>query len=406
MYLNSDIRPDHRVESRNSAGSWLIRRILAGMQSGHVSVIMPSGERIDHAGREPGPHAVIELHHASAFRRVLAGGAVGFAEGYIAGEWTSPDLPALLALAGANTAHLSSAISGFAPVRLWRRLAHALRRNSRKGSRRNIAYHYDLGNDFYRLWLDESMAYSSAIAIAPGQTLEQAQRSRFQHIAGLLRLDRDSEVLEIGCGWGGLASTLAPLCRKVTGLTLSTEQLSWARQLAEAEGLTGRVDLRLQDYREIEGQFDRIVSIEMIEAVGEAYWPAYFGQLRRCLKADGRIVIQAITIAPERYEAYRQSPDFIQQYIFPGGMLPTPGIITEHAERAGLRLVECQTFARGYAATLAEWRRRFLAAWSQVARQGFDDRFRRTWDYYLSYCEAGFRIGTIDVGLYVLEPGA
>jgi len=284
-------------------------------------------------------------------------------------------------------------------------LAHGSKRNSARGSRRNIAFHYDLGNAFYRLWLDDSMSYSSAIAVTPGQSLEQAQQARLAHIAHLLQLTPSADVLEIGFGWGGLATTMAPQCRTVTGLTLSHEQLAWAKRRVSAKGLEAKIDLRLQDYRAVTGAFDRIVSIEMLEAVGEAYWPVYFAKLAQCLKPGGRIVLQAITIHPDRYASYKRSPDFIQHYIFPGGMLPTPDILAAQARKAGLAIVSQQTFAAGYAATLAEWRRRFLAAWPEVEKLGFDTRFRKLWDYYLSYCEAGFRIGTIDVGLYVLEAG-
>lgn len=403
MDLSSAVQQDRATTGFFQPWTWLIRRTLAGVKCGHLSIVLPSGQRIEHFGRERGPHAVIELHRLAALRRIFTGGAIGFAEGYMAGDWSSPDLPALMNLAAQNTGRLRPLLDPGGPVRLWRRLSHALRRNSRAGSRRNIAFHYDLGNDFYRLWLDQTMAYSAAIAIEPGQSLEKAQEARFRRIGELLRLEEHHDVLEIGCGWGGLATELAPECRSLTGLTLSREQLTWVRALATARGLEDRIDLRLQDYREVEGQFDRIVSIEMIEAVGEAYWPTYFAKLRECLAPGGRIVLQAITIAPDRYATYRRSPDFIQRYIFPGGMLPTPEIIAEQAARAGLRVVEVQTFAEGYAATLAEWRQRFLAAWPRIAQLGFDDRFKKMWDYYLSYCEAGFRTGAIDVGLYVLD---
>jgi cyclopropane-fatty-acyl-phospholipid synthase len=404
MYLSSDIQFDRKPGVGALVWTKLIRKIHAGIRRGHLSVVLPSSQRIELVGREPGPNAVIELRRATALGRVLTGGSIGLADGYIEGDWTSPDLVALLEFAVVNAPNLGSLRRGSWPVRLWRRLAHARRRNSKAGSRRNIAFHYDLGNDFYRLWLDDSMAYSSAIAIKSDESLEEAQHARFEQIAELLRLEGHHDLLEIGCGWGSLATAMAPRCQTLTALTLSREQLAWARGRILEEGLGDRVDLRFQDYREVDGQFDRIVSIEMIEAVGEKYWPTYFRKLKQCLKPGGRVVLQAITIDTERYHSYRRCPDFIQHYIFPGGMLPTPGIIAEQAERAGLRVVEVQTFAQGYAATLAEWRRRFRAAWPQVARLGFDERFRRIWDYYLCYCEVGFRIGTIDVGLYVLEP--
>ncbi len=393
-------------ERRTSVGPWLIRRVLRHLECGRLTILLPSGDRIEHEGAIAGPHGTISLRDKAALRRLLTRGDVGFAEGYVAGDWTSPDLTQLIALAAENVARLDRTLEGFWPVRLWRKLGHLLKRNSAAGSRRNIAFHYDLGNDFYRLWLDESMTYSSAMALPPGETLEQAQRAKLDRITQRLTLTGTEDVLEIGCGWGALALRLAGDSRSVTGLTLSREQLAHACQQVEARGLADRVQLRLQDYRAIDQRFDRIVSIEMLEAVGEAYWPVYFDTLRACLKPGGRIVLQAITIREDRFSSYKRSPDFIQRYIFPGGMLPTPAILREQADRAGLVVVASETFGAGYADTLAEWRRRFDAAWPQIAALGFDTGFRRLWDYYLSYCEAGFRTGTIDVGLYVLEKKA
>lgn len=382
---------------------WLIRRALRHLQCGRLTIILPSGARIDHAGDLPGPHGVIEMRNGMAFRRLLTRGDVGFAEGYIAGDWTSPDLPQLIALAAQNVARLDSTLEGFWPVRMWRKLSHLLHRNSARGSRRNIAFHYDLGNDFYRLWLDESMTYSSAIAIPRGTSLEDAQQAKLERIAALLALSGGEDVLEIGCGWGALARHLARACRRVTGLTLSREQLDHARLQVRTGGLGDRIDLRLQDYRAVDERFDRIVSIEMLEAVGEAYWPVYFETLRNSLRPGGRIVLQAITIREDRFAAYKRNPDFIQRYIFPGGMLPTPALLEQQAEHAGLAITHRETFGAGYADTLALWRARFHTAWPRILALGFQPDFQRLWDYYLAYCEAGFRSGTIDVGLYVLE---
>ena len=388
---------------RADAVPWLLGRVLRHLEFGRLTVILPSGRRVSHVGPLPGPHGVMEVHDTRAFRRLLTRGDVGFAEGYIAGDWSTPDLMALISVAAENVGRLDGMFEGFWPVRLWRRFDHALKSNSPKGSRRNIAFHYDLGNDFYRLWLDKSMTYSSACRIAPGQSLEEAQQEKLDRIADLLSLKGGEEVLEIGCGWGALAVHLAGRSRRVTGLTLSAEQLAYARRRATYKGLADRIDLRLRDYRSETGRYDRIVSIEMLEAVGEAYWPAYFERLRRCLNPGGRIVLQAITIREDRFDAYRRTPDFIQRYIFPGGMLPTTAILTDQAQRAGLSVNHSETFGEGYADTLAEWRRRFDATWPQAAALGFRPDFKRLWDYYLSYCEAGFRSGTIDVGLYVLE---
>lgn len=390
----------------NAVGPWLLRRVLRAFRRGSVTVILPSGLAIEHRCAKPGPHGVMHVHTLRVFRRVLTHGDVGFAEGFIAGEWTSPDLPALIALAADNVAELDKTFDGFWPVRLWRRLRHGSNRNSKAKSRRNIAFHYDLGNDFYRLWLDESMTYSAACAFAPGQTLEAAQTAKRARITELLALSGRESVLEIGCGWGALAIDVAEKARHVSGLTLSAEQLAFATDAVAARGLSEKVALHLRDYREEQARFDRVVSIEMLEAVGEEYWPAYFAKLCTSLSDNGRAVVQAITIREDRYESYKRSPDFIQRFIFPGGMLPTPAIMEREAAAAGLSITHKECFATGYADTLAEWRRRFLGKWAEIEPLGFSNDFKRLWEYYLAYCEAGFRTGTIDVGLYVMEPVA
>ncbi len=407
MLLNSP-SPDDIVTANprpapRGIGPWLMMRVLRKLVSGRITIITPSGERFDHKAAQPGPEAVMVIHNWRAASRLMTGGDVGFAEGYIAGDWSSPDLVALIAVAAENVVHLQEVMDGFAPVRLFNRVRHLFRPNSRKGSRRNIAFHYDLGNDFYRLWLDDSMTYSSACALKPGQSLEAAQQAKLARITELLELTGTERVLEIGCGWGALARHIAPLCGHVTGLTLSQEQLAFANQSIAAAGLADRIDLRLQDYRDTSEAFDRIVSIEMFEAVGEEYWPVYFEKLRARLKPGGTAVLQVITIREDRFEPYRNGSDFIQHYVFPGGMLPSPNIISEQAGRVGLSLASLETFREGYAATLAAWRRRFIAVRPDIEALGFDEKFQRMWIYYLSYCEAGFQTGTIDVGLYVLK---
>ena len=406
MYLNPEnvakIGQPVAPSPTRQTGSWLLRRALRHLHKGRLTIVLPSGEQVDYRGGERGADATIILHNSRALHRILTGGDVGFADGYIAGDWSSPDLVALISLCAENVTRLQRTMDGFAPVRLFNRIRHLLRGNSRARARKNIAFHYDLGNDFYRLWLDESMTYSSACASRPHETLEEAQQAKLDRIAHLLDLRGTERVLEIGCGWGALAANLADRCKSVTGLTLSHEQLVYARERCARTG-TDKVDLRLQDYRDVDECFDRIVSIEMLEAVGEAYWPVYFETLRARLAPGGTIVLQAITIREDRFDSYRNGIDFIQKYIFPGGMLPTRTIVEQQAARAGLSVAGVETFREGYAITLAEWRRRFVAARAEVARLGFDPAFCRLWEYYLSYCEAGFRTGTIDVGLYVLK---
>ncbi len=289
-------------------------------------------------------------------------------------------------------------------VRLAIRLRHLMRGNTRRGSRRNIMAHYDLGNDFYALWLDPAMQYSSAIWSADTADLEAAQAAKLDRIVDWLALRGGERVLEVGCGWGALATRLAEeKGAQVTALTLSPAQLDYARARAASSESGARIDFRLQDYRDVEGRFDRIVSIEMIEAVGEARWPLYFRKLAESLASSGRIVLQAISLDESLADGYRRNPDFIQTHIFPGGCLPTKSALEAQIERAGLRLARRETFGASYARTLAEWRRRFHARWPEAERLGFDARFRRLWDYYLAYCEAGFAEGTIDVGLMAIE---
>ena len=383
-----------------------LARITACLDRGRITIVTPGGTRIEHAAPHPGPDATIMLHSWRSLSRLAAGGDIGFARAYIEGEWSSPDLTAVIALVAENILAFEAVLNGFWPISWASRLRHLARANSRRGSRRNIAFHYDLGNEFYRLWLDDSMTYSAARHLPVGTTLEAAQADKLARIVDLLDIAPGQQVLEIGCGWGALARAMAARGAHVTGLTLSQEQAAFARAAAEADGLSDRIDIRLQDYREVTGQFDRIVSIEMLEAVGEAYWPVYFDRLRSCLKPGGKAVLQVITMRDDRFESYRRDTDFIQHFVFPGGMLPSQDVIASGAQNAGLTAQCAEHFAEGYADTLAEWRRRFTATWNDSAALGFDERFRRLWHYYLCYCEAGFRTRTTDVGLYVLRHDA
>ncbi|MCE7901190.1 MAG: class I SAM-dependent methyltransferase [Gammaproteobacteria bacterium PRO9] len=394
-----------RVRDGNRPGgvaAHLIRGLLSRIDQGQLTLVLPSGEQIEHRGHHPGPSATLVVHRWRGIRKLAGQGDLGFAEAYIDGDWSSPDLTALLELAARNIERLDSRLSGLLPVRLLNRLRHLLRMNSKPGSRKNISFHYDLGNAFYQCWLDPGMSYSSALYEDPGQTLEKAQEAKLERIVDLLDVGGGERVLEIGCGWGALALRLARSGCHVTGITLSAEQLVFARQRADQEDLARNIALELSDYRDTKGTFDRIVSIEMLEAVGEAYWPLYFKTLQGRLKCGGLAVLQVITIDKTRFETYRRSADFIQRHVFPGGMLPTREIIVEQAGSANLDLVATQGFGLDYARTLYEWRKRFLASWPKIREMGFPDRFRRLWEYYLCYCEAGFKARTIDVGFYVL----
>ena len=386
----------------------MLRGWLDRLHAGSLSVELPDGSRMEAHGRMPGPAASLHLLRWRPLWRMLVEGDLGLALSWRDGDWTSPDLTTLLELGVLNEAHWHDGIAAAGPMNRLLRLLHTANANTRRGSRRNIAAHYDLGNAFYGHWLDASMLYSSALYTHEGQSLESAQAAKLDRICELLQLDElpaDARVLEIGCGWGALAVSLAEQRDDiaVTGLTLSKEQLAHARTRVAAAGRQGQVDLRLQDYRDVQGRFDRIVSIEMIEAVGEAYWPVYFATLRDRLAPGGVAVLQAITINDDTFESYRRGADFIQRCIFPGGMLPCPRVLHEQAARAGFTIEETHCFGSSYARTLVEWRRRFLAAWPAIEPLGFDAAFQRLWDYYLCYCEAGFRVGRVDVGLYKLR---
>jgi cyclopropane-fatty-acyl-phospholipid synthase len=394
-------KEDFGAARRAGLAGFALRRALSLLDRGHLSVELPSGVVIERAGRRPGPRAELRLHRWRALRQLAMHGDVGFAMSYVAGDWSSVDLAALIELAAVNDRGFMKAIGGSAPSRLVNWLAYRLRPNTRAGSRRNIEAHYDLGNDFYRQWLDAKMIYSSAIYEKPQATLEDAQEAKLQRVVDRLDLRAGDSVLELGCGWGALATRIAKAGARVTGVTLSPAQLERARAVArEEEAPEGQLDLRLQDYRDVEGRFDRIVSIEMVEAVGREYLPKYFDVVRQRLRPGGLCVLQAITIAEERFADYCRRPDFIQRYIFPGGFLPSKTLLRETLERAGLRLAAAETFGESYALTLRDWRRRFIAAWPEIEKLGFPPSFRRLWEYYLSYCEAGFRSGAIDVGLY------
>ncbi|WP_418135609.1 class I SAM-dependent methyltransferase [Agrobacterium sp. El2ro-1b] len=392
------------LKGRRGIGLWLINRLLNNIDRGRLRIILPDGGTIEKAGRSDGIEVVLVLHNWRAIRRVLVNGDIGFAEGFIEEDWSTPDLTALIRFAAQNREAFDRSVRGSKPMRLINRMAHLLNANTRRGSRRNIEAHYDLGNEFYRQWLDPSMLYSSAIFDETTPTLEAAQLKKLERITEKLQLGENRDVLEIGCGWGALAVHLATRQNaKVTGITLSPSQLRWAKNAAEKEGKADRIDLRLQDYRDVKGQFDSIVSVEMFEAVGEAYWPSYFETLKRCLKPGGRAVLQIISIEESRFDTYRRNADFIQKYVFPGGFLPSNSALEQSVGRAGLKVTETDLFGQSYALTLAEWRQRFHAKWQTISLLGFDDRFRRLWDYYLCYCEAGFAEGAINVGLYTIE---
>jgi cyclopropane-fatty-acyl-phospholipid synthase len=388
--------------------------MLDRLAHGELSLRLPDGSvRRFGAGT---PRAAIRLENWRVFEATLARGDVGFAEAWIDGSWQTDDLAGLLSLLVANRDALDRAVYGGWLGRIAGHLRHLLNRNSRAGSRRNIHAHYDLGNDFYRLWLDPSMTYSSAIfddgepaseaeAAGDGEAdpLRAAQHAKYDRILDRLGLEPGASVLEIGCGWGGFAERALARGLRPTGLTISTEQHAWARKRLAGPGGEPQAEIVLRDYRDERGRYDGIASIEMFEAVGEAYWPAYFETLERCLKPGGRAVVQTITIDDALFERYRRGTDFIQQYVFPGGMLPSPSRFRALAGEHGLAVTDAFAFGLDYARTLRIWRERFMARLPEVRARGFDERFVRTWEFYLAYCEAAFAHGNTDVVQFTME---
>ena len=383
-----------------------VLRLLERLQHGTLDVQLPSGEQL-HFGSGGELRAALRLRNWNAPAAALKSGDIGFAETFIAGDWSTPDLATLLKLFVANRDDMEAVVYGSWWGALLYRARHLFNRNSRRGSQKNIHAHYDLGNEFYRLWLDPTMNYSSAwFEGEPGRDIESAQWAKVRRALGECGVKAGDRVLEVGCGWGALAECAARnFGATVTGVTLSAEQLAWGRLRLASAGLPG--DLRFQDYRDIDdGPYDAVVSIEMFEAVGRDYWPGYFEMLRRQLKPGARACIQSITIRDDLFERYLRSTDFIQQYIFPGGLLPSPQAFRAAAARAGLVVVNELSFGADYAETLRRWRERFLAEDARVRRLGFDTRFMRTWEFYLAYCEAAFATGNTGVMQFTLARAA
>ena len=382
-----------------------LRLAAENWEAGSVTFVLPTGKPLTVEGRRPGPAAMIRINDYHFIRRAFSSGDIGFAEGFMAGEWETPDLSAVLEAFSLNFDKLSGLASGNPLMRALNHLYHLFHRNSRSGSRRNIHAHYDLGNAFYSRWLDPTMTYSSALYEHPDQPLPEAQRAKYAALARTIDLAPGKHVLEIGCGWGGFAEFAArEIGAQVTGLTISKEQYDFARRRLFNAGLSDRATVDLMDYRDVQGRFDRVASIEMFEAVGKEYWPAYFGKIHEVLNPGGRAGLQIITIQEPLFDEYNARTDFIQKYVFPGGMLPSEERLKPVVAAAGLNWGPIERFGLDYAETLKLWDDRFQAAWSDIRRvTGFDERFRRLWRFYLAYCEAGFRSRRTDVVQLVLD---
>ncbi|WP_422844561.1 class I SAM-dependent methyltransferase [Acidovorax sp. M2(2025)] len=406
--MNSTTAPRLALPAGTPAAARTALQLLQRLQHGHLTVQLPDGT-LRHFGQGGGgPVAAITLRNWNVCSAALKSGDIGFAETYIAGDWTTPQLTELLKLFIANRQQVEGVIYGTWAGRLLYRLKHLLHRNTRANSQKNIHAHYDLGNAFYELWLDDTMNYSSAwFEGDAGRDMRAAQQAKVRRALRMAGVQPGDRVLEIGCGWGALAEMAVTECgATLTGVTLSTEQLAFAQQRMARLGAADRADLRLQDYRDIaDGPYDAICSIEMVEAVGREYWPTYFQAVRRLLKPGGRACIQSIVIDDGLFERYISSTDFIQQYIFPGGCLPCPREFRREAEAAGLRVTDEFAFGQDYAETLRRWRERFLAQRAQILQLGFDQRFLHIWEFYLAYCEAAFEMGNINLVQYTLVRG-
>lgn len=400
----TELSPEHTASWLDRQAARWISKALAGASTLNLLVELPSGYRFMAARDGSTPLIEWRLNNWNVLARTIFSGPLGFAEGYLHGEWETDDLSALLTklAGGLDQMDVGSAKTG--PSRLLARLRHLRNANSRSGSRRNISFHYDLGNAFYEKWLDPSMTYSSALFENHTESLEAAQIRKYRRICEQLELKPGQHVLEIGCGWGGFAEIAARDfgCR-VTGVTLSQEQLTFAQDRISRLGLSDQVDLRLQDYRDISEKFDAIASIEMFEAVGAEHWQTYFAKLKSTLKTGGRAALQVITIRERDFDSYLKSVDFIQKYVFPGGMLPTNQHLLDLGEQHGLSPVDTHLFGKDYAETLRRWCEEYTREWKSIEPMGFDLRFDRIWRFYLAYCEAGFETDRIDVGQFTFK---
>jgi cyclopropane-fatty-acyl-phospholipid synthase len=406
IFSRSEKRESKQQQHRASTDAFL--GLLARLRSGHLVLTLPNKEVREFGNRTDLLHAEIQILDWSVFKQALSHGDIGFAESYIRGEWNTPDLKAVLELAIRNRTILEKAIYGSWLGSLAYRLRHWFRDNSKSGSRKNIHAHYDLGNAFYTLWLDPTMSYSSAwFSEGDQQSLMDAQRDKIKRILKSIHTKAGDQLLEIGCGWGGFMEEALRNNNQITGLTLSTEQKDFAesrlQHVCAEVGGSKKFEVRLQDYRDCTEQFDGIASIEMFEAVGENHWGEYFQTIAKRLKAGGKACIQTIVIAEDLFDRYRHSTDFIQQYVFPGGMLPSPSKFKAAAASAGLEVEAELAFGADYAKTLCLWRDNFNQKIDEIYRLGFDEAFIRLWNFYLMYCAAGFSEKNIDVVQYTLK---
>jgi len=378
-----------------------------GMNTGRLDFVLPDGRKFRAEGPNPGPVAEVHIHNNDLFARLIREGDLGFCDAYLDEWWSTPDLQAFMDWVHADNEDIYDGFPGMGLVRRFEKFRFWLQRNHREQARKNISYHYDLGNEFYGLWLDETMTYSSALFETGQESHEAAQIAKYASMIDQMGAQPGDHILEIGCGWGGFAEYAAKeRGLRVTGLTISEEQIKYARERIEKAGLTNFVDFKLQDYRDERGTYDGIASIEMFEAVGEKYWPVYFETVKQRLKPGKNATLQIITVQDRRWKVYKRGVDFIQKYIFPGGMLPSPSVLREQISTAGLRVERSIEFGQSYNISLRRWHETFNQRWDQIAAMGFDDRFRRMWNFYLTSCAATFESANCDVTqITIKRPG-
>ena len=383
---------------------FLLNRLANNLECGGIHFILPGQKEIKFKTAKKGPNAIIKFRSYTGILRLCFGGYMGLGEGYVNGDWSTPSLKELFQFGIENQEKFRTRLSGNYLVRIPRKIFRILNRNSKKGSKRNISYHYDLGNEFYKLWLDSSMTYSSGFYEDPGLSLEEAQLKKYRRIIETLGIRSNHHVLEIGCGWGGFSELVAEETgATITGITISREQFDYACNRIQKAGLNKKAKIQLSDYREVSGTYDRIVSIEMLEAVGVAYWPDFFNTIAKNLAPNGNSIVQVIFVPDKRFANYRRKSDFIQRHIFPGGMLISPKMMEKQAQKVGLSISECFSFGSSYGTTLNRWHDRFIDNWRLIEALGFDGRFKRLWEYYLNYTAAGFQAGTINGGQFLLQ---
>jgi cyclopropane-fatty-acyl-phospholipid synthase len=383
----------------------VVLNLLNRLEYGQLEIETPSNEILFFYGKQDGHHAHIKIYDWAVCERALKSGDIGFCEAYIDQLWDSKDLLALLRLLLQNRRIIERVIYGSWWGRLTYQIKHWLNRNSKAGSKKNIHAHYDIGNSFYSLWLDPSMTYSSALFKTEDETLIQAQINKYQRIIDEIGISKEDRLLEIGCGWGGMMEVATQQGIRIDCLTISQEQAKFAQERAERIHQTERAQILIRDYRDHADQYDGIASIEMFEAVGEQYWDTYFKTVYQCLKPGKKACIQTIVIADDLFERYREGTDFIQQYVFPGGMLPSVQAFSQAAQKAGLIVTNTYSFGQDYFKTLCLWHKKFMANLDTVKHQGFDDSFVRLWSMYLMYCAAGFAENSINVAqLTLMKP--